>query len=635
MLRGIRKASENWLGRIVMAAVMALLAGVFGLWGINDIFTGFGRSTLAKIGHTEIPINLFRQTYQDRLNQISHEIGKPLPPQEASAIGLDKQVLGELIAQAGIDQRARQMGLGIPDSEIARTITSNPQLQTINGQFDRAKFEQLLRNMGMTEQRFVNEQRQAALRRQLIDSVSGDMNAPKAWLDAINQYQNEQRSVDYVVLGPAQAGDIPKPTEEQLGKYFDERKILFRAPEYRKIDVVVATPTELAKWMEVSDNDIKNAYEKQKARFMTPERRHVERIAFPSLAEAQAAADRIKSGTSFAAIAAERGLKEQDIDLGTVAKSGIVDPAEADAIFALKEGEVSAPIQGRFGVVLATVLQIEPSTTKTLAEVTPQLRGDIALDRAKKQVQDLHDKVEDDRAGGDSLEQAAAKFKLPVTTFNVDRSGRDPDGKTVMNIPHAADVISAAYASDVGVDNDPIDADGGYIWYSVAAIAPARDRALDEVKAQVEQRWRDDQIAGRLRTKADDLLTKLKAGTGFDALAAADDLKIQTANDIKRGGSNGAITPRVTAAIFRTGKDSYDSAQGDTPTQWVIFRVIDIKVPKLDPGSPDSKSIAQTVQRQLADDMIGQYLGWLEADLGTSINTSVLAQATGNSTGSD
>ena len=262
-------------------------------------------------------------------------------------------------------------GSASPIREIARHITTDPNLQTINGQFDRNKFEQILHNMGMTEQRFVAEQRQTALRRQIIDSMTGDLSPPKAWLDAINQFQNELRSVNYVVLGPAQAGDIPQPTDEELSKYFDERKIMFRAPEYRKIDVVAVTPAELAKWMEISDDDIKSAYaESSSSRFTTPERRHIQQIIFPTMTDAQAAADRIKSGTSFAAIAAERGLKEQDTDLGTVAKSSIVDPAEADAAFALKEGEVSAPVQGRFGAILVTVLKIEPQVTKSLADVS-------------------------------------------------------------------------------------------------------------------------------------------------------------------------------------------------------------------------------------------------------------------------
>jgi peptidyl-prolyl cis-trans isomerase D len=631
MLRGIRKASENWLGRIVMAAVMFLLAGVFGLWGINDIFTGFGRSTLAKIGNTEIGIPEFQQVYRDRLNQMSHDFGKPISPQEATALGLDRQILGEMIAQSAMDQRARQIGLGIPDSEIARHITTDPNLQTINGQFDRNKFEQILRNMGMTEQRFVAEQRQTALRRQIIDSMTGDLSPPKAWLDAINQFQNELRSVNYVVLGPEQAGVIPQPTDEELSKYFDERKIMFRAPEYRKIDVVAVTPAELAKWMEISDDDIKSAYQKEISRFTTPERRHIQQIIFPTMADAQAAADRIKSGTSFAAIAAERGLKEQDTDLGTVAKSTIVDPAEAEAAFALKEGEVSAPVQGRFGAILATVLKIEPQVTKSLADVSTQIRGDIALDRAKAQVQDLHDKIEDDRAGGATLEQAAEKLKLPIVTVNVDRSGHDPDGKPVANIPHAADIVNAGYASDVGVDNDPIDADGGYVWYAVTDIAKAHDRNLEEVKVQVAQRWRDDEVAARLKTKAEEILGKLKGGEAFDAVATADKLKIETATDLKRGGSSGAITPRMTEAIFSTAKDAYGDSVGDVPTQWVVFRVTNIKTPSLDPNSAGAKTVLQTVQRQMADDVIGQYMAWLEPYLGVKINTAALAQAMGNS----
>ncbi|MGB6446695.1 MAG: SurA N-terminal domain-containing protein [Xanthobacteraceae bacterium] len=626
----MRKASENWLGRIVMAAVMFLLAGVFGLWGINDIFTGFGRSTLAKIGNTEIGIPEFQQVYRDRLNQMSHDFGKPISPQEATALGLDRQVLGEMIAQSAMDQRARQIGLGIPDTEIARHITTDPNLQTINGQFDRNKFEQILRNMGMTEQRFVAEQRQTALRRQIIDSMTGDLSPPKAWLDAINQFQNELRSVNYVVLGPEQAGVIPQPTDEELSKYFDERKIMFRAPEYRKIDVVAVTPAELAKWMEISDDDIKSTYQKEISRFTTPERRHIQQIIFPTMADAQAAADRIKSGTSFAAIAAERGLKEQDTDLGTVAKSTIVDPAEADAAFALKEGEVSAPVQGRFGAILATVLKIEPQVTKSLTDVSTQIRGDIALDRAKAQVQDLHDKIEDDRAGGATLEQAMEKLKLPIVTVNVDRSGHDPDGKPVTNIPHAADIVNAGYASDVGVDNDPIDADGGYVWYAVTDIAKAHDRNLDEVRAQVTQRWRDDEIAARLKTKAEEILGKLKGGEAFDAVATANKLKIETATDLKRGGSSGAITPRMTEAIFSTAKDAYGDSVGDVPTQWVVFRVTDIKTPSLDPNSAGAKTVQQTVQRQMADDVIGQYMAWLEPYLGVKINTAALAQAMGN-----
>ena len=630
MLRGIRKASENWLGRGLMAAVMALLAGSFAIWGINDIFHGFGRATLAKIGDTEIPIDRFRQNYEDRLQQIGRELGRPIPADRANALGLDRQVLGEMIAQAGLDQRVRQMGLGLSDADIARRLTSDPKLQTTSGQFDRAKFELILRNLGYSEQRFVAEQRQEILRRQILGSVSADLTAPKAWLDAVNQFENQQRNIQYIALGPAQAGDIPHPTEEELKKYFDERKIMFRAPEYRKIAIVTVTPAELAKWMEVSDDDIKQAYDQRRASFTTPERRHVQQIVFPTMADAQAAADRIKNGAPFSEIASERGLKDQDIDLGTIAKSRIVEPTVADAAFALKQGEVSTPIQTRFGASLVTVLQIVPETTQALAEATPQLRYDIALERAKTQVRNLHDKIEDDRAGGSSIEEAAAKLKLLVTTYEVDRSGRDPDGKSLLNIPHGADVVKAAFASDVGVDNDPIDADGGYIWYDVVAIAPARERKLDEVKAEVEQRWHDDEVASRLKTKAAEMIGKLNGGEHLAALASADGLKVQTAKNIKRGTASDGISARMTDAVFQTAKDAYGSVAGDNPSQWVVFRVLEVNTPVLDANSPDHDRMAQTMQGELSADLIGQYVARLEDDLGASVNAAALTQATGN-----
>src|ERR1700733_15123058 len=126
MLRGIRKASANWLGRTVMGVGMGLLALSFAIWGINDIFRGFGRSTVAKIGGTEIPIEEFRHVYNDRMQQLSRQVGRPVTPEQASAIGLDRQVLSEMVAEAGLDQRARQMHLGIPDSEIVQRISSDP-----------------------------------------------------------------------------------------------------------------------------------------------------------------------------------------------------------------------------------------------------------------------------------------------------------------------------------------------------------------------------------------------------------------------------------------------------------------------------------------------------------------------------
>jgi peptidyl-prolyl cis-trans isomerase D len=635
MLRGIRKASENWLGRIVMTVVLTALAGSFAIWGINDIFNGYGRSYVAKIGDTEIQPDTFSQAYNDRLQQLTQQFGHPITAAEANAIGLDRQVLGQLIVQAGLDQLAHRMRLGIPTSEIVQRVLTDPHFQTPTGQFDRAMFEAFLQNIGYSEQRFIDEESRDIPRREITDAVSGGLMVPQVYLDAVNQFQNQERSVAYLVLGPDQAGTIAPPAADVLNKYFDDRRIMFRAPEYRKIVTVTVTPAELAKTIQVSDADVKKSYEDNLKQYITPERRHIQQIVFPTMAQAQAASARIKSGVSFATIATERGLKLSDIDLGTVPKSGIIDPAVADVAFSLKQGEVSGPVQGQFGVVIVTVLQIEAGETKPLSVVAPFIRDDIALDRAKAKVQDIHDKIEDARAGGATLEEAAQKLNIPVATLDIDRSGRDASGKLVATMPAAGDVINGAFSNDVGVDTYPIEAEGGYVWYEVEAITPARDRNLDEVKAQVEKQWRDDEIAKRLKAKADGLLDKLKGGSTFDALANANGVKLQSSSGLKRGVASPGIPAKVIDAAFHTAKGAFGSSEGDAATQWIVFGVTDVKTPALDTNSADGEKLVQLLQGSLGDDIFSQYVAWLESDLGTSVNQSVLEQAAGSNSAPD
>src|SRR5262249_40327750 len=207
---------------------------MFAFWGSGITVRGFGRLSLAKIGNTEIGAEQFRQIYNERLQQLGRQIGRPLSPDQARALGFDQQLLGQLIAETALDERARQLGLGLPDADVANRITEDPVFRGLNGQFDRSRFEQIIRSAGYTEPRYVAEQRRVSLRRQLADAISGEVAVPNALADLVNRYEGELRSIEYVVLDRSKAGDIPPPSPEQLSQYFDARKALFRAPEYRK-----------------------------------------------------------------------------------------------------------------------------------------------------------------------------------------------------------------------------------------------------------------------------------------------------------------------------------------------------------------------------------------------------------------
>ncbi|MGH6674972.1 MAG: SurA N-terminal domain-containing protein, partial [Xanthobacteraceae bacterium] len=124
MLRGIHNATKNWFGRIVMGVVLTIISASFAVWGINDIFNGYGGTYVAKIGDTEIPLDQYSQAYNNRLQQLSQEVGHSIPPEQANALGLDRQVLSQLLIEAGLDQRAQQMRLGVPTEQIVQHILS-------------------------------------------------------------------------------------------------------------------------------------------------------------------------------------------------------------------------------------------------------------------------------------------------------------------------------------------------------------------------------------------------------------------------------------------------------------------------------------------------------------------------------
>jgi peptidyl-prolyl cis-trans isomerase D len=615
-----------------MAVVMGVLIISFGVWGIADIFRGFGQSTLAKVGGTEISTDQFRQLYTDRLQQIGRQFGRPLTMDQARAFGLDRQVLQQTIAEAALDEEARRLGLAQSDEETRRMIFSDPNFKGPNGAFDPQRFDAAIRQFGYSEARYVADQRKVSLRRQIAGTISAGLEPPKVMMDALSRFQNEQRSAEYVRLTAAQAGTIDPPSPETLASYFDEHKIQFRAPEYRKIAFVAITPEDIAKWSDVSDDDAKKLYELRKDTLGKPEKREVSQIVFPTVEEAAAARARIESGTSFDDLAKERGLKPADVELGSVSKSEIIDPDVAKAAFALTPGEISQPVQGKFGVALLKVGKIEPGVDVPYEIVAQGLKKEIATERARKSVADLRDKMEDERGGGASVIEAAKKLGLNAVTVDaVDRSGRRPDGQFASEIPKGLDVVTQAFGSDVGVDNDPISFNGGYVWYDVIGITPTRERNLDEVKDQVEAKWREDQIASRLRTKATDMVQKLDQGGKLADEAASAGLTVETAANFKRDASLPGVPAGLIAAAFRTAKDGAGQTAGAGNNEWIVFRVTDINVPPVDLASDEMKKVKEQLQRSLEDEEIAQYVTKLESNIGTTINEAALAQVTGAS----
>ena len=627
MLEGMRKVSQGWAGRIFMGLIMLFISLSFVVWGVGDIFRGFGSGKVAQVGEAEISTDAFRTAYQTQLQALQRQSKRAITNDEARAMGLDRQVLNRLISEAILDDRAQAMGLALSEKEVGRSILNDPVFAGANGKFDAAKFSDLLRDNGYTEQSFAREQRRAALRQEIVEALAGKLNTPTALLEAVNRYRAETRSVEYFELSASVAGEVAAPTDQQLQALYEARKAAFRAPEYRGVATLALAPADLAKPESVSDADAKAVYERVKGqRFGAAEKRELAQLVFPDEKAAAEALAKVKAGTSLADVAKEANL--EIADLGTVAKGDLFDKAIAEAGFALPEGGVSEPVKGQFGWALVRVGAISPESVKAFEDVAGEIKSAIALERARKTALELRDKIEDERTSGKALAEAAKSQGLSTTLIAaVDATGRDPTGAPVP-LPERDALLKAVFASDMGADNDVISSrEGGFVWFEILSIDPARERRLDEVKDQVSATWKDDEIAKRLTDRATEIVAQIKGGQDFEAAAQAAGLEVRRDDKVRRSEPS-TLSQGAVARVFGLPVGEVASAAGDAQSR-LVFKILDSVIPPMDADSDVMKGLGEQLRNALTEDLITQSLAALQTQTGVRINEAAVRAAVG------
>ena len=261
MLRGIRKASANWLGKRRHGRRARPDRHQLRASGASATSSAASAaSTVAKIGGTEIRVEQFRQLYKDRLQQLGRQLGRPILPDQARALGLDRQVLGEMIAETVLDERARAAAarhVAMPRSRAQ--ITEDPDLprhhRPVRPHPLRADASATGRlHRGALRGRAARDRAAPAAR---SARVGGEPPVPKTAIEAFNRYQNEQRTIEYVVLGRGAGRRDRRPDAGGAREIF--RGAQGRVPRAgipQGRDRACCTPEELAPWIEVSDADL-------------------------------------------------------------------------------------------------------------------------------------------------------------------------------------------------------------------------------------------------------------------------------------------------------------------------------------------------------------------------------------------
>ena len=626
MLDVLRRGASTWISKLLLG----LLIVSFGIWGIADVFRGFGSSVAFKIGSTEIGVAQFDQTYARELHQLSLRLKRPFNKDEALKTGVSRQVIDKVVPEATLSEVARDLRLGVSDATIAADITQDPSFKTPAGAFDRARFVDLLRSNGWNEDVYVAKRRADLLRSQLLEGVSGGLAAPKALVEVVDQYRNEQRSIRYVTISAETLGEIAPPADADLATFFEARKGAFRAPETRNFDVLMIDADTIARTEDVTDDDAKAEYERQKARFASPEKRRVNQLAFDDAAQAEAAAKKIAEGAKFADIVAERGAKAEDLDLGLIAKANFLDPKVADAAFALaKVGDVSGVVQGRFRAVLLELVEVAPGGVTPFEAVAADIKRDIAKRRAETDILSRHDQIEDALAGGAKLREVAQRFGLkPIVVEKMAKDGKLADGSTFSAVPNAAKLIAAVYESDVGVENETLDLGGkGFVWFALTAVDAARDRALAEVKDKVLDAWKAEETRKRLEEAAKRVTARLDKGEDFDTVVKDAGFEAKTSTEFKREDRPEELSPAVVAAAFDGPDGHHGSAPGNGDAR-IVFKVVSVTNPAFF-ETDDTRAMAERMGGSVQTTVLESWLARVQKDVGVYTHQQNVARVVG------
>ena len=176
MLNALRKNAGSW----VVKVLMLLLVASFAIWGIGDVFFGGGQNpAVATVGGTEIPAN----ELADAFNRVgaptcSASSARSSIASRRSSSGSCSRRCRILIGQRLISLQAQRHGAGrCPTTPCARW---SPRTRCFSpaGQFDRSRFDQLLRASGLSEDAYLASLRQQVVRAALTGSIAGPVQAP-------------------------------------------------------------------------------------------------------------------------------------------------------------------------------------------------------------------------------------------------------------------------------------------------------------------------------------------------------------------------------------------------------------------------------------------------------------------------
>ena len=606
MAMGKSKLSKTFIW-ILMGLLFIGLAG-FGATNLS----GNARS-VATVGEKDVSTDAYVRALRNEINAFAAQAGRSVPMSEAQALGIDRQVLSRLITARGIDNEAANIGLSVGDEVVAEQLLQVPSFLGPDGEFNREAYSFALRNQGLSEAEFEEQLRDDTSRTILQSALIAGNTLPDTYVDTILAYTGETRDFTWARLtGSDLQTGLPAPSEEDLRAYYEDNIDSYTLPELRDITYAWITPDMIVDTVEVDEDALRASYEERFDQFNLPERRLVERLVFIDDDAASDALTRINDGLSFEDLVDERGLNLADVDMGDVTREDLGDAA--DGVFGAETGDVVGPLPTNLGPSLFRINAVLDAQTTSFEDARPDLRGELALDRARRVIETLAQTLDDELAAGATLEEVADTTEIELGQIDWFPGA---DG-SIAAYPAFGDAASQLTESDFPEVMQL--GDGGIFAMRLNRIQPPAPQDFQEVIDQVRVGWDTREQTAQLMAQAEGIAGQLSEGTTFEGAG----LTPNTETGLGRNAQIPDLPPDLLTAVF-------EMSEGDTRAIAGVGTVVILRLDAITPvdrNDGDIEQLAEALRNQasndIAEDLFRAFAGNVQQRAGVQVNQPAL-----------
>ena len=483
--------------------LIILLVLAFSVWGIGDIFRNYDVGTLARIGDREVDSQEFLFRYNREINRISNELERFVSNEEARDSGIDIQILTNLLVEKTLNSSADEMKLRPSDNSLTERLKNTSSFRNAFNQFDKNVFNQVLRQNGITEDLFFSMERDSIAQAQIYRALFENLNISKEFSNLIHRFQNEDRSVDYLVLNTNTENVDPyEINNQELLNYYNNNKDNYKSESKRDFTLLTLLKSEISSLIEVEEEIIKEIYENNLSDYETPEKRTYYVIPFNSSEEVNSALNNFKENTDINNIIFSRGLSVEDVLQSSISLEEGLNEAISNKAFEVDKNILAGPVQGPFGPTLIYVTKIESSLKKTFLEVKEKIEQDYKSEEAQDKIYEIYNVIEDQRAAGLTFEEIALENNLKLSQYSSVNDNGSNFSNSDIDLALRNLIIETIFDSDIGLEMDPLeDQNGNVVFIRVDNIDEETILNFDNVQNEV----RSDIINQRQKKDLEDI----------------------------------------------------------------------------------------------------------------------------------